>query len=68
MIPELHVMNMNSDFTRLIKVFIGIWTHTAPISEPDTLLGVKNRRQSWKISGGSCSIILVPESKFGPTL
>lgn len=46
-------MNTNSNFTRLIEVFIGVWTSTAFVSEPEALLGVKNKTQIWKMSDGS---------------
>lgn len=67
MMKWLYIMNMNSNFIKLIEVYIRIWTHTASYSEPEALLGVKNRRQIWKMSEGSYCIILFFESKFGPT-
>ena len=58
------IMSMNSNFTMLIGVFIEIWTCTACISEPEAFLGIKNKRNSWKICNGSCYIILLLETKF----
>lgn len=41
MVPELHIMNMNSNFARLIEAFIEIWTNIAFTSEPEALFGDK---------------------------
>lgn len=41
MVPELHIINMNSNFARLVEAFIEIWTNTAFISEPEALFGDK---------------------------
>ena len=62
------IMSMNSNFTMLIRVFIEVWTCTACISEPEAFLGIKKRRNSWKICNGSCYIILLLETRFVPTL